>query len=486
MGKKNLSVNIFSTVYIVAITAATVVTYYYEDLGWIFLIVLGVIFILGAAKYIRMYGEFANYKEASAAKSRFLSKFSHDFRTPMNAIIGMTEIAGQSVNDPKEVAYCLNKISTSADYMLAMLSDILDISKIESGRLELVDEPFDMSELIKSINAIIYVQASNNQVLFTVKKKISSDILLIGDSIRVKQVLVNLLSNAVKFTREGGKVQFGAEETLRNDDTVHMCFRIMDNGIGMSQEFMEIMYEPFECEKDIRKHSNPDGVGLGLAICRNLVELMGGTIQARSRLGEGTEFVVDVDFKCVCKSTNSRQRVDNTIVKYDFTGRRVLIADDNLTNLDIATRLLQRVGIEVDIATDGQKVVNRYLDSPIGYYDAILLDIQMPVKNGLKVAAEIRRSNRLDASSVPIAAMTAHAFAEDKEEAARHGMNFYLTKPIKMQVLYASLDEIFAKKSTARVTGNDSQTRTSVASTFVGFPENDSAATAERRDKSGR
>lgn len=419
----------------------------------VFFLILGIPFFVMYYKYIKTDMELADSISANEAKTRFLSKFSHDFRTPMNALIGMTEIAGMNVEDPKEVSYCLIKISTSADYMLEMLSDILDISKIENDKLELVEEPFNLMEIIKSINSLMYVQAANKKIAFTIKKRVSSDISLIGDSVRLKQVLVNLISNAIKYTGEGGKVQFHADETMRDDKKVHICFRVMDDGIGMSQEFMERMYEPFECEKKSGVIKSADSVGLGLSICSSLVKLMGGSIQARSRVGEGTEFAVEIDFAYKIKERNYHANTANISAKYDFSGRRILLADDNMTNLDIAARQLKWVNAEVDMVTDGQKAADRYLENPVGYYDAILMDIQMPFKNGLEAAREIRQSGRADSLSVPIAAMTANAFGDDRDAAVRCGMDVYLTKPIKMQILYASLDKIFSESDDSKARG---------------------------------
>ena len=419
----------------------------------VFFLILGIPFFVMYYKYIKTDMELADSISANEAKTRFLSKFSHDFRTPMNALIGMTEIAGMNVEDPKEVSYCLSKISTSADYMLEMLSDILDISKIENDKLELVEEPFNLMEIIKSINSLMYVQAANKKIAFTIKKRVSSDISLIGDSVRLKQVLVNLISNAIKYTGEGGKVQFHADETMRDDKKVRICFRVMDDGIGMSQEFMERMYEPFECEKKSGVIKSADSVGLGLSICSSLVKLMGGSIQARSRVGEGTEFAVEIDFTYKIKERNYHANTANISAKYDFSGRRILLADDNMTNLDIAARQLKWVNAEVDMVTDGQKAADRYLENPVGYYDAILMDIQMPFKNGLEAAREIRQSGRADSLSVPIAAMTANAFGDDRDAAVRCGMDVYLTKPIKMQILYASLDKIFSASDDSEARG---------------------------------
>ncbi len=410
--------------------------------GLLFFAIVGIPFICVYCKYVRLDMLLANSVSANEAKTRFLSKFSHDFRTPMNALIGMTELAGQSVDDPREVAYCLNKITTSADYMLGMLSDILDISRIESDKLELVKESFDLLELIRSINTLMYVQAEGKNITFTIRKRVPSDILLVGDSVRLKQVFVNLISNAIKFTNEGGRVQFHADETYRDAERVHICFRVIDDGIGMSREFMERMYDPFECERDAGMSEGPEGAGLGLAICRSLIELMGGTIEAQSRVGAGTEFAVDLDF-CYTVKPESRKNTVNISAKYDFRGRRVLLADDNLTNLDIAARLLKGANIEVDMATDGQKAMERYLGSRDGYYDAILLDVRMPVKNGLEAAHDIRHSGRNDSDTIPIAAITANAFGEDREEAAKYGINIYLTKPVKMQTLYAGMAKLF-------------------------------------------
>ncbi len=445
-----LELNVNKNYYIIAINKANHVMIASNSfmlkimLKWLGCLVIMMPFAFIYRRYEKTNKELVTAEDANEAKNSFLSKFSHDFRTPMNALIGMTELAKESIDNKQEMINCLNQIEISADYMLSMLTDILDIAKIEKRKIELVVEPFSMNTFVRSINSIMFVQAQSKNIRFLIKKKNSSDILIMGDNIRLKQIFVNLISNSIKFTRKGGNVLFEVEETMRTEKTVSMKFSVSDNGIGMSEKFMKKMYQPFEREKNYA--GNVDGSGLGLAICYSLVRLMGGTISVTSKIGVGSKFTIMLTFPYVCEHPElvPKNHIKVEEKKYDFTGKHILLVDDSLTNLDIAKKLLNNVNAEVDTVTDGQQAVNRFLDSPIGSYDAIIMDVQMPVKNGLEAAMEIRQSCRDDAKTIKIAAMTANAFKEDEEQAISHGMNMRIIKPVKMKQLYDSLEKLLA------------------------------------------
>lgn len=517
-------------------------------------------------------------QNANNAKKSFLSRMSHEIRTPMNAIIGMTTIAAAYIGDQKRVEDCLTKITLSSKHLLSLINDVLDMSKIEEDKLVKAHEPFEFKDLVESITSIIYSQTASKDLNFEVLIDCSEEV-LIGDSVRVSQILLNLLSNAVKFTPTGGNVRFEIRETKRKSGSVYIRFTVSDTGIGMSEEFLKKLYDPFEQEET--GTSGRGGTGLGMPITKNLVALLGGTIEVKSEKGKGTQFTVELPFDLpeekksergeseirdlnvlvvdddkdtcihadillkkmgvrsswvlsgaeaiplvlnahetgndydVCiidwkmpemdgiETTRQIRKIVgsealiiilsaydwssiekeareaganafiskpmfaftlyNTLVsvsdknkiaetatpkspEYSFKGKRILLAEDNELNTEIAVEILKMTEVEVDCAHNGRVAVDRYLATDAHFYDMILMDIQMPIMNGYEAARAIRESGREDAKSIPIFAMTANAFNEDVIAATESGMNGHIAKPIDVDVLYKILSANLNKK----------------------------------------
>ena len=517
-----------------------------------------------------------NARQANAAKRNFLSRMSHEIRTPMNAIIGMTAIAAADPDDRAKTEECLTKIAYSSKYLLSIINDVLDMSAIESGKISITREPFDLSRLLTELGAVYESQCASRGVQFALTSGLSEE-RLIGDQVRLNQILHNLLSNAVKFTPAGGRVRLEVVQTGRQGVYRQLCFTVSDTGIGMDEGFQKRMYLPFEQDP----HAGvlrQGGTGLGLAIVRNLVTLMGGNIRVKSAPGKGSVFQVELPFEpdqSVCCTVESGERKDLRVLvadddrgtcehaalllermgmsvrwvlsgaeaveeilwacadgtdydvcildwqmpgmdgietarrirervgpdlliiilsaydwsgvepqaraagvnaflskpmfpsnlhralreaaghgktppaparrcgRYDFTGRRILLAEDNQLNLEIAVALLESAGAAVDQVSEGRAAVRAFAQSPPGTYDMILLDVQMPVLDGHGAARAIRACPRPDAARIPIFAMTANAFAEDVAAAKAAGMNEHVAKPIDAEALYALLDAYF-------------------------------------------
>lgn len=521
----------------------------------------------------------ASAKAANRAKSDFLSRMSHDIRTPMNAIIGMSAIGQLKLEEKESVRDCFCKIDVSSRYLLSLLNDILDMSQIETGKMEIAQESFEFPELIGEINQIIYPQTLEQGLNYEIYTYEPLGKNYIGDSLRMKQILMNLLSNAIKFTSSGGMVHMKIREVKRNNGFAYVEFCIRDTGIGMSKEFRRRIFQPFEQESKEGARNNV-GSGLGLSIVYNLVHLMGGTIEVESEKGSGTEFTVVIPFglltrnleqewedkkkellrglhvlivdddrtvgiqaanllndigaqtkwvgsgmeavEAVKQSMQDQQLYDIAMIDwrmpdmngiettreirkitgrdtmiimisaydlsgieseareagvdyfiakplfrttiYDvfsqlknkapaavpensghmFTGQRVLIAEDNEMNREIARVLLEMHGIRIEEAVDGQKAVKMVEDHPAGYYMAVLMDIRMPVMDGIQATRMIRAMNRKDAGQIPIIAMTANAFEEDKIEAMEAGMSGYLSKPLEIKLVLDELSKYYS------------------------------------------
>ena len=512
-----------------------------------------------------------NAQNANAAKQNFLSRMSHEIRTPMNAIIGMTTIAGANIEDRQRVENCLEKIGYSSKHLMTLINDVLDMSKIDEGKMTIAHEPFDLERVAESVTSIFYPQTVEKGVAFSMPLIDITETALIGDSLRLNQVLINLLSNALKFTPPGGAVRLKIEQLQKKNERVRLRFAVSDTGIGMSEEFMTRLFLPFEQESGATSQKY-GGTGLGLSITKNLVTLMGGVISVKSEVGKGSTFTVELDFdvdgapatrpahdpqalealkvliadddqdccthtslllkkmgirshwvlrgiECVKEviaahktgedydvclidwrmpdmdgievTRRVREVVgpDTTIIiitAYDWTsieksareaganaflfkpvfasalynallsvtgaaepvqkqednkeesalaGRRVLLAEDNDLNREIAVELLKMVGMEIDCARDGQEAVEQFLQEGDAY-DLILMDVQMPVMNGYQATRAIRSSEHPKAKSIPIIAMTADAFHEDIVKADEAGMNGHLSKPIDPDRLY--------------------------------------------------
>ena len=514
--------------------------------------------------------------EASGAKSRFLEQMSHEIRTPMNAIIGLTAIAKTETKNPVKIKEYLTKIESSSRLLLGIINDILDMSAIERGKMKVDQASFNFKKQLSGIVSMFYQQAKQKQITFMVHMNGVTEETLIGDELRVNQILMNLLSNAIKFTPSGGRIDFTVTQTSRSQDKVYMRFEVKDTGCGMSEDMRKRLFSPFEQQdaSTARKHG---GSGLGLSITKSLVELMGGRIQADSKQGEGSLFTVDLPFtsceeklqershfedirtlvvdddeeacqycgillerlgirydyvtngeaalealgeaedandpyklclidwqmptmngvevveqirsifgedsilvivsaydlneieeegrkagasyfvaKPVFQSSlyNVLNRIDQKLAgkepeleenRFDFSGRHILVAEDVEINMEVAVRLLNMVGAQVSCAENGEKAFEIYKESPDGYFDCILLDINMPEMDGYETVKAIRESRKPDARTVPVYAMTANAFSEDVAAVMDAGMNGHIAKPIEIDILYETLAEVFKK-----------------------------------------
>lgn len=391
-------------------------------------------------------------KRANQAKSVFLSNMSHDIRTPMNAIIGMTGIALAHIDKKEKVRDCLEKISSSSAHLLSLINDVLDMSRIESGRLTLNSESFNLKELLDTLSGIIQPQIASGNFDFTVDMEEVKHEDLIGDPLRFKQMFLNIVGNSVKFTDPGGRIRVKVQEIPSgSDDTVRFRFIFSDTGIGMSPEFLQRLFQPFE-RSDAPRASHMEGTGLGMAITKNITEMMNGNIRVESREGEGTTFYIELPFK---KDVPHTLRPDSfkelpfmsateSEKQADYSDRRLLLVEDNELNLEIAKELISVTNARIDTAVNGQEALDMVTSSAPGYYSLVLMDIRMPVMDGYEASQKIRSTGRPDLQELPIIAMTANAFAEDKEQALEAGMNGHVSKPIDLRELYRILEKYLA------------------------------------------
>lgn len=375
----------------------------------------------------------------SMAKSVFLSKMSHEIRTPMNAIVGLTDLTRMEKNVPPEVERKLEKIQSSSQYLLSLINDILDMSRIENDKMELEEKGFSLSVMLKELQEMLSGQTEENGLRFVNENYIEHD-WVTGDSVRLRQVLTNLLSNAVKFTPQGGEVRLKAEEISCGKERAQYRFSVKDTGMGISLQDQERIFTSFEQIEPGASRSA--GVGLGLAISRNIVRLMGGDIEVKSEPGKGTEFFMTLSFPLYSQVSVCENKAAED--EYSLCGVKILLAEDNDLNSEIAQELLSTQGIESSRASNGQEAVELFLSAAPGEFHAILMDIQMPVKNGYEAAREIRASGRVDAG-IPIIAMTANTFREDKAEAREAGMDGFVPKPVNPEVLFSELRNILQK-----------------------------------------
>ncbi len=379
------------------------------------------------------------YDLASRAKSEFLSRMSHEIRTPMNAIIGMTAIARREEERPERMDDCLAKIEESSKYLLSLINDILDMSKIESGKMKLAPESGSLQELIDGTEDLVKPQMEEKNITYVQEVELKHR-WLVADFMRLKQVLLNLLGNAVKFTPEGGRITLTIRENSgENSDRAEIYFAVADTGIGISQENQERIFNAFEQAENSTAVSY-GGTGLGLSISSRLVRMMGGEIHLESEVGHGSSFGFTLDFR-TAKERQEENRQATEEEAFDFSGCRALLVEDNELNTEIALAILEMQGFLVDTAENGLVGVERFQASESGYYDLILMDIRMPVMDGLEAAQTIRKLNREDAKTVPIIAMTANAFDEDMKKSIESGMNGHLTKPVDIEELLRTAGE---------------------------------------------
>lgn len=366
--------------------------------------------------------ELAN--QANAAKRDFLAKVTHEIRTPLNGVMGMITLAGKHSGEMQPCKEYLDKAMISAEYLLGLIDDVLNMSQIESGKMKLVAEPVDMARLKNELETITQSNAEKKKLTVRIDDSGLKHRCFISDYLRLKQILVNLISNSIKYTEEGGTIEAAISET-EEDNRPLVVFSVKDNGAGISDGALERIFDSFE-QGDVNNTVPGKGVGLGLSIVKSIVEMMNGRIEVESKVGEGSSFRVYLPLE-VCSRETGKNESDG---EADLKGISVLLAEDNALNAEIAIELLKDKGACVTLARDGEAAVELFLSSASGTYQVILMDIQMPVKNGIEASMEIRCSEHEEGRDIPIIAMTANAFEEQKEEMIRAGMTDFLYKPI--------------------------------------------------------
>ena len=381
-------------------------------------------------------------EEANAAKTAFLSSMSHEIRTPLNAIIGLDNIALQDPNISDHTREELDKIGSSARHLLSLINDILDMSRIESGRMVLKDEEFSFREMIRQINVIIHGQCEDKGLDFVCEQVEPLDEYFTGDDLRLKQIIINILGNAVKFTDAPGTVTFTVAQQDSPDERVIMGFTVKDTGIGMDPAFLPKLFDPF-AQEDATTTNRYGGSGLGMAITKNMVDLMGGQIDVESEKGRGTTFTVHIPLK-KARHVAGAPEVETPVLA--LAGLHMLIAEDMELNAEILTDLLDMEDITSEWAENGRRAVEMFEASAPGHFSAVLMDMRMPVMDGLAATRAIRALDRPDAATIPIIALTANAFEEDVRQCLQAGMNAHLSKPVEMEQLKAALGRMLAKQ----------------------------------------
>ena len=378
---------------------------------------------------------------ANRAKSSFLSRMSHDIRSPLNGILGMAKIAYDNAENPEKVRDTMEKLTAAGHQLETLINDVLDISRMESGRMRITHEPFDLYELLARCGDTLHTQAVRMQLTCHVNFN-QRHSHVIGSPLHVQRIIANISSNAVKYNRVGGTINYTLDEIPKDENHAVYRFTVQDTGIGMSEEFQRHIYEPFMQEHEALR-SELKGTGLGLAIAKELVDLMGGTIAVNSTLGEGTTFVIELPLE-----------LDLSAPKWPaeckplpgLNGMRLLLAEDNALNAEVACYLLENAGAAVTVAENGQAALDAFLatgkgDAPL--FDAILMDVVMPVMDGLQAAHAIRESSHPQANEIPIIAQTANAFAEDVQRTQQAGMNDHISKPLNEAALLRVLAQYY-------------------------------------------
>ena len=392
----------------------------------------------------------ASSEHANKAKTAFLNNMSHDIRTPMNAIIGFTALAASHMDQPDLVKDYLTKIGTSSKHLLSLINDVLDMSRIESGIVKIEENEVCIPDVLHDLKTIIQgnIQAKQQNLYIETQDVVHENV--ITDRLRLNQILLNIVSNAIKFTPTGGTVNIRVtEKTCNLKDFTTFEFRIKDNGIGMSEEFQTHVFDAFSREQTSTK-SGIEGTGLGMAVTRNIVDMMGGTISLTSKEGKGTEFVVTLNFKIRKVLTMpmdiKEEPLQQTERENRYSGKKVLLVEDNELNREIATALLEEIGISVDSVEDGTDAVERMNEVDDDRYDLIFMDIQMPKMDGYMATREIRTLKNNKKANIPIIAMTANAFEEDKKKAFQAGMNAHIAKPIDIKIILDAFDQVFGDR----------------------------------------
>ncbi|MBO4396853.1 MAG: amino acid permease [Eubacterium sp.] len=439
----------------------------------IYSVLVGITIIVMFAIYYRIHKqnegleeEKMRAEEGNRLKTEFLSNMSHDIRTPMNAIIGYTDLARESLGDVEKTREYLNKIYFSGRHLLELINDVLEMSRIESGRIDLDEDFYDVRAIMDHLDSMIRGQAEEKNISLTFETKNIRHNIIFCDRLRLNQIFLNLIGNSIKFTPEGGEIHVSVEE-FEDIDELHANYeiRVRDNGIGMDEEFARHVFEPFERERTSTV-SGVQGTGLGMAITKNLVELMHGMIDLVTRPGQGTEFIIHIPFrrKSMAATDEDGTAIDSRHIeavdttpdekKWDFTGKRALLVDDNMINREIAKAILDRFGFSVDEATDGDEAVAAVENAADDYFDVVLMDIQMPRMNGHDATRAIRSMDNAVKSRIPIIAMTANAFEEDVKRAHDAGMDAHVAKPIDIPELMKTLAEVFGMEAEVQEVAN--------------------------------
>ncbi|MBP3618756.1 MAG: response regulator [Lachnospiraceae bacterium] len=387
-----------------------------------------------SAKLLELAAKEAN--RANRAKTELMAHISHDIRTPIGGVMGMTNIARRSIDDKEKVEDCLDKIDESSSYLLSLVNKVLDLSKIESGEFRLVEAPFSVADLLKECVEMLEGQIKENKIWFYKKFPPFAYPAVLGDRLHVQQILMNILGNAMKYTPAGGQVSFFVTEQLLADGKVEFCFTVQDTGIGMDSEFLKRIYQPYaKADEDEGKRYH--GTGLGMTIAKQYIDAMGGTIQVESEPGKGSRFIVRIPF-AIAEALPEKEEAGVTVTKA-FAGMKILAVEDVPINLKITVFLLENMGFTVDTALNGIEAVEAFKRSKEGEYAAILMDVMMPEMDGLEATEVIRKLERADATTIPIVAATASAFEDDRIAIINAGMNGYLLKPLNDESVYSEM-----------------------------------------------
>ena len=376
-------------------------------------------------------------QHANQAKTRFLFNMSHDIRTPMNAIIGYTQLLENNLDNKKQALDYISKLKSSSTILLSLINYILEMTQIESGKLDLKKEIGDLDDLVKNINVVVEPLIKEKKLHYSYHLEIKHHH-IICDKTKLREIVLNILSNAIKYTPEGGNVELLIQEISFENNKVKYHFIIIDNGIGMKEDFLPHIFEEFAREKTSTE-SKVSGVGLGLPIVKSLIDMMNGTIQVESKLNKGTKFTVELSFLTSLQVENVNERNTSTL---DFSGKHILLVEDNELNAEIGIELLNTFKVIIDLAKNGEECIKILEKMPEGYYDLILMDIQMPIMDGYEATKIIRSFNNKNAQ-IPIIAMTANAFEEDRKHALQLGMNEHLAKPVDIEKLKDVLTKYF-------------------------------------------